>query len=168
MAGNFLKNCADASRRATFRSIFLASRGDIEEKLRPLVEGVEDFIPKPFFIKDLVGRDKKSCGPSASGKIAEEGRAAGVIEGRLEELGIADLMQSLEMGQKSCRLTVRRGAETCEMYFSAGQCKHARRGDIEGEEAVYPVVQWTEGEFEIDFTGTSDQTTITHGPPQGC
>src|SRR5580704_8605414 len=141
--------------------LFLASRGDIEEKLRPLVEGVEDFVPKPFFIKDLVGRVKKVVDRLRLEKLQKKAARPGVIEGRLEELGIADLMQSLEMGQKSCRLTVRRGSEQCEMYFTAGQCKHARRGDIEGEEAVYPVVHWTEGEFEIDFTGTTEQTTIT-------
>jgi hypothetical protein len=49
------------------------------------------------------------------------------------------------------------------MFFVAGQIKHAHNGSVEGEEAVYPVVQWTEGEFEIDFTGTSDQSTITRG-----
>jgi two-component system phosphate regulon response regulator PhoB len=40
--------------------IFLASRSDIEEKLRPIVEGVEEFIPKPFFLKDVVRRAKKA------------------------------------------------------------------------------------------------------------
>src|ERR1700688_489131 len=39
--------------------VFLASRGDIEEKLRPAVGGVEDFIPKPFFLTDLVRLTKK-------------------------------------------------------------------------------------------------------------
>jgi CheY-like chemotaxis protein len=143
--------------------VFLASRGDIDEKLRPLVEGVEDFVPKPFFIKDLAGRTKKVVDRLRLEKLQKKAARPGVIEGRLEELSIPDLMQSLEMGQKSCRLTVRRGAETCEMFFTAGQIKHARRGDVEGEDAVYPVVQWTEGEFEIDFTGASDQTTITRG-----
>ena len=141
--------------------LFIASRGDIEEKLRPLVEGVEDFIPKPFFTKDLVGRVKKVVDRLRLEKLQKKAARPGVIEGRLEELGIADLMQSLEIGQKSCRLTVRRGSEQCEMFFAGGQCKHARRGDVEGEEAVYPVVHWTEGEFEIDFTGASDRTTIT-------
>src|ERR1700721_4540849 len=28
--------------------IFLASRGDMEEKLRPILEGGENFFPKPF------------------------------------------------------------------------------------------------------------------------
>ncbi len=100
--------------------IFLASRGDIEEKLRPLVEGVEDFVPKPFFIKDLTGRTKKVVDRLRLEKMQKKAARPGVIEGRLEELGITDLMQSLEMGQKSCRLAVRRGAENCEMFFVCG------------------------------------------------
>src|ERR1700691_2716828 len=39
--------------------IFLASRRDIEEKLRNMGEGVEEFVSKPFFIADLVQRTKK-------------------------------------------------------------------------------------------------------------
>src|SRR6202020_1608302 len=39
--------------------LFMASRADIEERLRPLVDGVEDFITKPFLVKDLVRVTKK-------------------------------------------------------------------------------------------------------------
>src|SRR5579872_6699988 len=34
----------------TIPFIFLASRADVEEKLRPIVEGVEEFVVKPFFL----------------------------------------------------------------------------------------------------------------------
>ncbi|MFZ0819040.1 MAG: DUF4388 domain-containing protein [Candidatus Acidiferrales bacterium] len=141
--------------------LFVANKGDIEEKLRPLLEGVEDFVPKPFFIKDVVSRAKIIVDRIRLEKLQKQAARPGVIQGRLEEMGIADLVQSLEMGQKSGRLTVRRGGEQCEMFFVSGQCKHARRGKTEGEEAFFPVVHWTEGEFEIDFTGTSDRETIT-------
>jgi CheY-like chemotaxis protein len=140
--------------------LLVASRGDIEEKLRPLMDGVEDFVPKPFLINDLVRRAKVIVDRLRLEKLQKQAARPGVIQGRLEELGITDLMQSLEMGQKSGRLTVRRGSEQCEMYFSAGQCKHARRGETEGEEAVFPVIHWTEGDFEIDFTATTDKATI--------
>src|SRR3974390_1298706 len=42
----------EATRHIPF--LFMASRADIEERLRPLVDGVEDFIAKPFLLKDLV------------------------------------------------------------------------------------------------------------------
>jgi len=72
-----------------------------------------------------------------------------------------DLMQSLEMGQKSCKLSVRRGADTCEMFFSGGQCKDARLGNVEGEPAVYEAVSWAGGEFEIDFNVAPTRSTIS-------
>ena len=142
--------------------IFVASRADIEEKLRPLADGVEDFIPKPFFLKDLVRLAKKVVDRLHLEKLQQRAVRPGVIQGRLEEMGVAELMQSLEMGQKSCRLALRRGAELCELFFSAGQCKHARLGSLEGDSAVYQVLNWTDGDFEIDFNATSDRTTTTH------
>lgn len=74
-----------------------------------------------------------------------------------------DLLQSLEMGQKSCRLQVRKDNEQGELYFSGGQCRDAKIGTVEGDDAVYKVLLWTEGEFEIDFNAAnaSDRTTTT-------
>jgi CheY-like chemotaxis protein len=142
--------------------IFVAGRGDIDEKLRPLVDGVEDFIPKPFFLKELVRRTKKVVDRLHLEKLSKRASRPGVIQGRLEEMSIMDLLQSIEMGQKSCRLTVRRGSDLCEMFFSTGQCKHAQFGKLEGDDAVYKIVPWTEGEFEIDFNAEpSDKSTTT-------
>jgi CheY-like chemotaxis protein len=141
--------------------IFLASRGDIEEKLRPLSDNVEELIAKPFFLNDLVQRAKKVIDRLQLEKLQKRAVRPGVIQGRLEEMSILDLMQSLEMGQKSCRLTIRRNGETGELFFAAGQCADARIGSLEGEEAVYQVVRWTDGEFEIDFNAAPTRTIIS-------
>jgi len=141
--------------------IFLASRTDIEEKLRPIVEGVEEFIPKPFFLKDLVRRAKKVVDRLHLEKLQNRAVRPGVVQGRLEEMSILDLMQSLEMGQKSCRLTIRRGDETGELFFSSGQCKDAKLGSSEGESAVFQAVRWADGEFEIDFNSAPTRSTIS-------
>lgn len=71
-----------------------------------------------------------------------------------------DLMQSIEMGQKTCELTVRNGGNTCRIYFSSGQCQDAKSGALEGESAVYEAVRWAAGEFEIDFNSAPSRTTI--------
>ena len=141
--------------------IFLASRSDVEEKLRPIVEGVEEFVVKPFFLKDVIRRTKKVIDRLALEKLQNRAVRPGVIQGRLEEMSILDLMQSLEMGQKSCQLTIRRDGEACEMFFTAGQCADAKLGSIEGEEAVFQVVRWPAGEFEIDFNSTASRSTIS-------
>jgi CheY-like chemotaxis protein len=145
--------------------LFMASRADIEERLRPLIDGVEDFIAKPFLLKDLVRITKKVVDRIHLEKLQKSASRPGVIQGRLEEMSMTDLMQSLEMGQKSCRLVVRRNGEQGQLFFASGQCRDAQIGSIEGDEAVYKVVLWTEGEFEIDFNAAnaSSRTTTTRG-----
>src|SRR5271170_2808039 len=97
--------------------LFMAGRADIEERLRPLVDGVEEFITKPFLVKDLVRITKKVVDRLQLEELQKAASRPGVIQGRLEEMGMTDLLQSLEMGQKSCRLMVRKGSEQGELYF---------------------------------------------------
>ena len=149
----------EATRDVPF--IFVASRADIEEKLRPAVAGGEDFVTKPFFLAELERAAKRFVDRLHLERLQKSAARPGVIQGRLEEMSVTELMQSLEMGQKSCRLTLRRGEETAELYFDAGQCKHAKLGEIEGDDVANRVVQWSEGEFEIDFNATTDRVTTT-------
>jgi CheY-like chemotaxis protein len=149
----------EATRHIPF--LFMASRPDIEERLRPLVDGVEDFITKPFLIKDLVRIAKKVIDRLHLEKLQKKAKRPGVIQGRLEEMSMIDLMQSLEMGQKSCRLIVQNGGAQGELYFAAGQCRDAKIGGVVGDDAVYKVVLWTAGEFEIDFNAANASTKTT-------
>lgn len=143
---------------------FMATRGDIEEKLRPYItDGVEDFIVKPFYLKDLISRMKKITDRMALEKMQQKATRPGVLEGQLATMNVIDLLQSLEMGQKSCKLTLRSPAGKCELFFQNGQCNDAvfNDGQVVGDEAVYKVVQWTEGDFEIDFQGSSPNQRTT-------
>lgn len=149
----------EATRNIPF--LFMASRADIEERLRPLVDGVEDFVTKPFLVKDLVRIAKKVVDRLHLEKLQKRASRPGVIQGRLEEMSMIDLMQSLEMGQKSCRLTVHNNGEHGELFFANGQCRDAKAGKAEGDDAVYRVVLWTVGEFEIDFNAANASTRTT-------
>jgi CheY-like chemotaxis protein len=141
--------------------LFMAGRADIEERLRPLVDGVEEFITKPFLVKYLVRITKKVVDRLHLEKLQKRASRPGVIQGRLEEMSMTDLMQSLEMGQKSCRLIVQKGGEQGELYFASGQCRDAKIGHVDGDDAVYKVILWTEGEFEIDFNAANASTRST-------
>jgi len=141
--------------------IFMAGRADIEERLRQLGDGVEDYIVKPFFVRDVVARAKKTVDRLHLEKLQTTARRPGVIEGRLEEMTVIDLLQSIEMGQKTCRLTLNNGNEKCEIFLEGGQVCDAASGKTSGDEAVYKVVEWNQGTFEIDFNAKSSQRRTT-------
>lgn len=151
------------SRPATAHTpvILVATRSDINEKLRPLQDIVEDFVEKPFFVREAAGRIKRVVDKIALEKMAKAPGADGMLRGSLAQMTVMDLLQSLDMGRKSCKLTLTRDADRCELYFMDGQIQDARYGPLVGDDAVYRVLTWTNGNFEVDFGGKSLQQTTT-------
>ena len=143
------------------RVIMLASKADIDERLRSLRASVEEFVMKPFFAGELASRAKSVLEKIAAEKVQGGAPQQGVIRGRLAEMNMIDLLQSLELGQKTCSLTVTRDADVCRMFFNTGQINHAELGAVEGDDAVYCVVSWPAGDFEINFNSRSDKVTTT-------
>lgn len=149
----------EATRRIPF--IFLASKADIEEQLRQITDGVEDYISKPFFLREVVARAKKVSDRIHLEKLQSTARRPGVIDGLLEEMNIIDLFQSLEMGQKTCRLTLNNGKEKGEIFFEGGQVYDASLGKVAGDQAVFPLGGWEKGTWEIEFNLKSPQRRTT-------
>ena len=141
--------------------IILASRADISEKLRMLQVSVEDYIEKPFYLKEAATRIKKVVDKIALEKLAREAPGESTLRGSLAQMNIMDLFQSLEMGHKSCSLTLTNNGQKCQMFFSDGQINHAIFDNLKGDDAVYKVMSWTDGTFSIDFTGSSKEQTTT-------
>lgn len=141
--------------------ILMASKVDINEKLKTVQDTVEDFIEKPFFLKEAAARIKKVIDKISLEKMAREAPGESVLRGSLAQMNVLDLLQSLDMGRKTCALTLTNNGEKCNMYFTEGQINHAVYGDLKGDPAVHKVLTWTAGTFEIDFAGSSSEQTIT-------
>src|SRR5258708_9327797 len=134
--------------------ILMASKTDIKEKLKVLQEAVEDFIEKPFFLKDAAARIKKVADKIALEKMAREAPGESTLRGSLAQMNVMDLLQSLDMGHKTCALTLSNNGDRCQMFFNDGQINHAIYGDLKGDDAVFKVLSWTGGNFEINFSGS--------------
>jgi CheY-like chemotaxis protein len=139
--------------------ILLATKSDISEKLSHQ-DPVDDFVEKPFFLREATQRIKRVVDKIALEKMAKTAASDGVLRGSLAQMNVIDLMQSLEMGRKSCLLTLTYEKERCDVYFEEGQVVHAASGNLVGDPAVFRVLQWTGGNFQINFEGkTSKRTT---------
>ena len=146
---------------ATIPVILMAGKTDIAEKLRSLHDTVEDFVEKPFFVKEAAARIKKVVDKILLEKMARNAQGGSLVRGSLEQMNVLDLLQSLDMGRKNCSLTLSNEGDKCRMFFSEGQVNHAEYGKLKGDEAVYKVLSWTAGSFEIDFKGSSREQSVT-------
>jgi CheY-like chemotaxis protein len=142
--------------------ILLATKTDISEKLGMQDHAVDDFVEKPFFLKDAIQRIKRVIDKIALEKMAKAAPSDGILRGSLLQMNVIDLVQSLEMGRKSCLLTLTNDGDKCDMYFREGQVTHAAYGALTGDPAVFKVLRWTNGNFQMNFEGktTEESTTL--------
>jgi CheY-like chemotaxis protein len=143
---------------ANFSAVLMASKSDIAERLSQQ-DAADDYLEKPFFLKDATRRIKRMIDRIALEKMAKTAPSDGVVRGNLAQMNVIDLMQSLEMGRKSCKLLLTHDGDRCEVFFVEGQVKHATYGTLVGDPAVFKVLRWTGGNFQLDFEGKTDKKT---------
>ncbi len=80
------------------------------------------------------------------------------FQGSLKELPLPDIIQLVSVSGKTGAFTLRSGAASGEIFLRNGQIVHAESGDLSGEEAVYELAIWTEGDF-VFTPGREIQTT---------
>src|SRR5579885_2273257 len=139
--------------------ILLATKSDISERLSGQEPAVDDFVEKPFFLKEATQRIKRVIDKISLEKMAKNSASDGVLRGSLSQMNVIDLVQSLEMGRKSCLLSLTRDDEKCDVYFKDGQVVHAVYGELKGDPAVFKVLRWTGGNFQLDFEGKTTESS---------
>ncbi|MBV9495055.1 MAG: DUF4388 domain-containing protein [Acidobacteria bacterium] len=73
---------------------------------------------------------------------------------------LPDLIQIYTVSLANGALTIRRGAERGTIWFDHGEMVHAICGEEIGEEAVYRLLQWHNGQFSLDANARSEIRSI--------
>ena len=81
--------------------------------------------------------------------------------GDLEALSVVDLAQTLNLSGKTARVTLLSAERTGTMWFRDGAMTHATAGLLSGDPAMYALVAWTTGRFEVEDGALSDCRSVT-------
>jgi hypothetical protein len=82
------------------------------------------------------------------------------FQGSIQELPVPDIIQLVSVSGKTGMFTLVRGTERGYIYLRNGQMVHARLGDLTGEEAVYALAIWSNGDFQFMPGEEPDTVTI--------
>lgn len=83
------------------------------------------------------------------------------FQGSLKELPLPDIIQLVSVSGKTGVFTLRNGDQAGEIFLRKGQIAHASVGALGGEEAVYELAIWREGDFVFEPGRETEHTTIT-------
>lgn len=131
--------------------IFLTKKSDVWNRVKSFKLGAKDYIVKPLHVKEIVARINMVLNRIEKRKMqeAEEKRKH---TGRLEDLSVIDLIESLGVKRKSGVLTLtNENGKSGQIFFSEGSIINASCGSMVSEDAVYQMVAWRKGRFTIVF-----------------
>jgi len=132
--------------------VFLTAQTEIEHKIRGLELGVDDYLTKPIYIKEIVTRIRILLQKRQRARIEERRDGRTRFSGRLSDMAVVDLIQTIEISRKSGLIQFTgEGGKQAAIYFRDGKVIDAEAGPLSGEDAVYRLLTWNDGEFEVVF-----------------
>jgi CheY-like chemotaxis protein len=142
--------------------VFLTSQKSIEDKIRGLELGIEDYLTKPIFVRELIARVTlllaRRTHDSMATSVPMSRRTR--LSGSLEDLAVVDLLQTFEVSRKSGIARISDGRREALFYVREGKVVDASLGRLRGEEAVYRALIWNSGTFEVEFQPVSNEDII--------
>jgi CheY-like chemotaxis protein/Flp pilus assembly protein TadD len=132
--------------------IFLTAEAAIENKIRGLELGVDDYLTKPIYIKEIVTRINILLQKRQRVRFEERRDGRTRFAGRVADMPVVDVIQTIEISRKSgvIQFVAERNRQAA-IYFREGRVIDAEAGALQGEDAVYRLLTWSEGDFEVVF-----------------
>ena len=123
--------------------VFLTSQKSIEDKIRGLELGVEDYLTKPIFVRELIARvnlllARRTQEGIAASKHRRLSPGARASRGSTQDMAVVDLLQTFEVSRKSGIVHLRTARRKAHIYFRDGKVVDAELGRLRGEEADLP------------------------------
>ena len=148
---------------ASIPVVFLTSQKSIEDKIRGLELGVEDYLTKPIFVRELIARvnlllARRTQENIAANRTTMSGRTR--FAGSTQDMAVVDLLQTFEVSRKSGVVHLRSGTHEGHIYFRDGKIVDAELGRLRGEEAIYRALIWNEATFEVEFKAVANEDVI--------
>jgi len=158
----FVKRLKERQEWTSIPVVFLTSQKSIEDKIRGLELGVEDYLTKPIFVRELIARVNLLLARRTQEGIATRHSQTGRtrFQGSIQDMAVVDLLQTFEVSRKSGIVHVRNNAHSAKILFREGKVIDAQLGALRGEEAVYRTLIWNDGSFEVEFTAVRGDDVI--------
>ncbi len=155
----FCQRVKDDPKLASIPFIFLTSQRSVEDKVRGLELGVDDYLTKPIYIRELIARVRLLLQKKEKESL-EKVDQQNMFQGSLADLGVVDLLQTIEIGRKTGQILLTSGSKSGVMYLQNGRIIDATCGPHSGARAVYRLLTWNDGAFKIDFKPVDRPETI--------
>lgn len=134
---------------ATQSTPFMMITDHESKKVDCLTAGADDVLVRPVYMAELKDRAELLL-QKRKRKGMEQG-AGNRFFGRLEEMGLLDLLQVIEVSKRSGCLSIEHKDQSGSLWFQDGVLHEAEMGHLKSRNAVNRLLTWEYGQYEFDF-----------------
>lgn len=143
----------------TIPFMFLSSQKRVDDRIKSMELGVDDYITKPFYAEEIVARvDALFAEISQLGE--EQSQTEKGFSGNLTEMNLVDLIQTLELGKKSAVVKLKHNASTGLVYVVNGEVIDALLDDFPPDQSLMKMFTWNIGTFLVEMTSFNRERAI--------
>jgi len=148
---NFVNELIESGVDVAVVPTFLLTDSSVISDLTMMLEkGIEDIIPVNDNPNLLIVKMKKIQNRlSETAMNATNGLPENGAHGRLEDISLIDLLQAMGPNRKTVRMTVNAEHRELVIYLEQGNIVYSKCGELEGAEAVYHALTWTDGNWSV-------------------
>ncbi len=143
----------------TIPFIFLSSQKRVDDRIKSMELGVDDYITKPFYAEEVVAR-VDALFAEISELIEEQSQAEKGFSGSLTEMNLVDLIQTLELGKKSAVLKLKHNFSIGFVYVANGEVIDALLDELSPDHSIMRMFTWNIGSFFVEMTTLDRERTI--------
>jgi CheY-like chemotaxis protein len=132
---------------------------DQEKRIESLKMGFDDYILKPYYPEEVAARIEMIVQEI---EVIEESRRNldhGFM-GNLEEMNLVDLVQTLELGEKSGIIHLNRAQNEGKVFIKKGQIIDAELDGMDPDKALTRMFTWLSGSFWVTLFEYSHRQRI--------
>lgn len=143
----------------TIPFIFFTARDQDEDRVRASKIGSDDYLTKPCPLERIAQSVETVMDRIEQARAIPLERIG--LSGRLEDVDLLDLVQTLELNQRTGALLLSHGERTGTLYFREGVIVHADIRSPKREEPLFVLLGWKTGRFMFLPDALPEQPPIT-------
>ena len=121
---------------------------------------MEDYLTKPIYLKEILTRVRILLQKKERASLQEKKDTKTKFAGQLSDMAVVDLIQTIEISRKSGVIHFTSGTRRGAIFYRNGKVIDAECGPLQGEDAVYRLLIWVEGQFEVEFKNVRRKDVI--------
>jgi CheY-like chemotaxis protein len=140
--------------------LLVTKHRSVSERVHSIGLGIDDYVTTPFDVQELVIRIENILKEIDIYEATPKGDQKG-FSGKLSELNLVELLQTLEIGKKSAIIRVQRGEQQGMIFMKDGELLNASLDDLPVKPALFRLFTWSEGTFRVELKPVSQENSFS-------